>query len=190
MLDDIENLAWKYLTFKAVITDSVGRVRITGTYINKLEEGEFIHYDESGNISGRRFYIHGRSEGLAIITTSSSKTTIRYKNGRKCGWQTNIVNGNLLKKEHYYNGKLHGKSYHYYPNGSIGHEKTYHLGVRVGIERTFTSNGKVIHYNEYDNLGLLHGFSIRVSRSIVGLIFYHGAFVRLATEEERQAKGF
>lgn len=39
MLEDIENLAWKYLTFKVTLLHTNGKVRLIQTFINRREEG-------------------------------------------------------------------------------------------------------------------------------------------------------
>jgi antitoxin component YwqK of YwqJK toxin-antitoxin module len=68
--------------------------------------------------------------------------------------------GTLSSTLSYAKGILHGKVYHYYPDGTVAAEKEFVHGDRVGIHRYFYPGGALSLIEHYQK-GLLHG-SVRL----------------------------
>ena len=57
--------------------------------------------------------------------------------------------GKIKILKHYKNGIVHGKIIYYWDNGQIRLTGQYNQKHRVGIWKTFDSNGNLIHFENY-----------------------------------------
>lgn len=190
MLEDIEGLAWKYLTVKYIIY--YGEVVVfTGTYVNRRKEGEHTAYFASGHIFERKFYTNGRQHGESIFYHNNGNVSRKeyYKNGLKHGKSVCYNSeGQLLDKSSYKNNKLHGISCVYDGYGKKYKECRYYYGIKVGFRKIWNRNGLLKFYEEYDMCGYKHGYCTNSNGNHE--IYYHGNFVRLASKDEKIEKGF
>tara|TARA_B100000945_G_C20100207_1_gene465514 strand:+ start:248 stop:532 length:285 start_codon:yes stop_codon:yes gene_type:complete len=78
------------------------------------------------------------------------------KNKKENGYNK-IINqntGQLKLIKHYKNGVLHGKIIYYWDNGNIRLTGQYNKMIRIGIWKTYNSNGELIleeNYNQTKN---------------------------------------
>ncbi len=99
---------------------------------------EVIEYYDIGNI---------RSKGVIL------------QNGEKNGqWVYFFENGDTLKTERYYKGKLNGFFYQYHQNGNKSWMGEYKNGVKVGNWFVNNEEGEWIIWENYDKDGKLDGY--------------------------------
>jgi antitoxin component YwqK of YwqJK toxin-antitoxin module len=101
---------------------------------------EVIEYYDNGNI---------RSKGVIL------------QNGEKNGqWVYFFENGDTLKTERYYKGKLNGFVYQYHQNGNKSGMGEYKNGVKVGNWFVNNEEGEWIIWENFDKDGKLDGYLV------------------------------
>ena len=74
-----------------------------------------------------------------IITKKGKEVSYYYKNG------------NIYKKQNYFEGKLEGKFSEFYKTGELKTIGKYENGSREGVWKTFYKNGKIKRRGKYRN---------------------------------------
>ena len=190
MLPDIELLAWDYLTeiWREIDGDYIKSCK----YVNGFKEGKETWYDKNTlHLYSEIDYVHGVIHGKYIS----------YENGKIIGIH-NYINGKVHGKViqdgldsgyrmiyYYNNGVLHG-FYKIYDNGQLTTKFYMFMGTKIGVEQKWSPNGVLVQYIERGRVNL-HGFYMDTLVSPARFeVYKNGVFVRLATEEEKRAKGF
>ncbi len=151
------------------LRDGVWKKSYPGTQQLRYE-GQFVHGREVGTF---RFYcetcgeqpstiIEYQEDGLANITyytASGKRVSTGSLNGRdRVGeWLYYHENSqDILTREIYEDGKLHGLKQTYYPNGQLTEEQRYRRGVAEGANFYYSPEGTLLKKLQYEN-GKLHG---------------------------------
>lgn len=190
MLDNIECLAWDYLTEKYTFYDLKGQLLSTQKFVNRMKEGEFTYYyPNTGGVYTRMFYIKNMLYGAKVTyhETGDIKTKEYYVNGLKQGRYINYdYNRSSYRVCWYKNGELHGPDRSYLKD-KLYTESIYYHGTLIKY-RSWTYAGNLKKYKEYNMCGIRHGYCCDFDD--MHKIYYHGKFVRFATEAEKIEKGY
>lgn len=163
------------------IFENSKRPRYEGTFKNGVEVGTFKYFDDTQAqtvIATRVFSENGKVAQTTFFDqknnkVSEGKTVNRLKEGV---WNYyHKASKQLMKVEHYKNGKLEGLQTIYFPSGKIAEETAYKGGQREGIYKIYTENGFVIEEstfskNQYDGLAIF--------RDAGGKMVSKGSFVK------------
>lgn len=142
--------------WKGVFEESK-RPRYEGTFEHGVEVGTFKYFDDTkakSLLATRDF----SEKGTVAQTTffdqknnkvSEGKTINRLNEGV---WNYyHKASTQLMKVEHYKNGKLEGIQTIYFPSGKIAEETTFKAGQREGIYKIYTENGNVLEESTFKN---------------------------------------
>ncbi len=133
------------------------RSRYEGTFKNGVEVGVFKYFDDTkaqSLIGTREFSENGTVAFTTFIDqkgnkVSEGKTVNRIKEGV---WNYyHKASTQLMKVEHYKNGKLDGPQTLYYPSGKVAEEKFYVNGMQEGIYKMYVESGKLVEESNYKN---------------------------------------
>ncbi|MDA9820326.1 toxin-antitoxin system YwqK family antitoxin [Salibacteraceae bacterium] len=130
-------------------------VMAKGIYIDKEKVGEWLYFDEEGDLSHKEFFVANKIDGK-VITFYKNGSIAReqeFKAGVKHGTCKDYFKGGKPKFEgHYLDGNLDGKVTHYHPNGLEWQRGKYVASVQDGKWLYFDENG-VLQYIETYKLG-------------------------------------
>ena len=157
---------WKYYSDAGILTGK-------GGYNEKSERnGTWTWYHDNGNIRETGEYVNGKVNGknLHFYADGNKYIIANFKDDQLSGsYQVYNQNGALTQKKYfekgeiddelttyfeigenypevsanYLNGKIEGKAFEYYIDGSVYTEMNFKNGLKDGIERTFFRNGKI-----------------------------------------------
>lgn len=138
---------------------SNGKIRYTGNFKHGNPVGTFVYYFEDGQMRARNTY---RAQGGIIMSEQFGEGEKLAAKGlyaeqeKDSTWTYYDFEGNLLMREDYQKGVLHGKVIKYFPNGKIAEVKNFKNGVQVGAWEQYYESGKPMAKGTYVN-GALHG---------------------------------
>lgn len=138
---------------------SNGKIRYTGQFDHGKPVGTFVYYFENGQMRARNKF---RNNSELIMSKQFGEdeklaATGLYRGQEKDStWTYYDFEGNLLMREDYKNGILHGEVIKYFPNGKIAEVKNFDNGVQVGSWEQYYESGKPMAKGTYVN-GSLHG---------------------------------
>lgn len=138
---------------------SNGKIRYTGTFDHGTPVGTFIYYFESGQMRARNKYRTNSELLMSEQFGEDEKLAAKglYRGQEKDStWTYYDFEGNLLMREDYNKGTLHGQVIKYFPNGQIAEVKNFENGVQVGPWEQYYDTGKPMAKGTYVN-GSLHG---------------------------------
>lgn len=127
-----------------IVYDEDGNIDSKTSYINGIKDGEYIYYGYNGNIRRKAPYIKGKLHGEVLIYGEDGNIEKRenYKHGKNHG---EIVfyydNGDIKSIFNYADGKKHGDIIHYYENGKIRYISHSKNDISVGECITYYENG-------------------------------------------------
>ncbi|UZR99902.1 toxin-antitoxin system YwqK family antitoxin [Chondrinema litorale] len=130
---------------------------------NGLRNGEFVQYDNDGNLQLINNWIDGKRNGYYTSYFKNGKVEKKgfFKDDSLSSEYTFFDSlGNKIEKGNYLDGKLHGDMFGYYPNGHIKTQAFFKNGLLEGKVITYYPNGKMHKYKYYhkDSLMYLKGF--------------------------------
>jgi antitoxin component YwqK of YwqJK toxin-antitoxin module len=121
-----------------------GRVKaLEATFSNGLLQGEYLEYNQTGQLSFKVFYEQGMQEGSACIYS---------------------LDGRILMTAEFQKGELQGAFRCFYPSGALQKEGMYVHDVLEGEEKRFHENGllaQVSFYKEGKLDGLVRSWNIK-----------------------------
>lgn len=155
-INQVDTKGKKEGVWKGIFEDSK-RPRYEGTFKNGVEVGTFKYFDDTkaqAVIATRTFSDDGKVAQTTFFDqknnkVSEGKTVNRLNEGV---WNYyHKASKQLMKVEHYKNGKLEGLQVIYFPSGKIAEETTYKAGQREGIYKVYTENGIVLEESTFKN---------------------------------------
>ncbi|MGC3835477.1 toxin-antitoxin system YwqK family antitoxin [Moritella viscosa] len=92
--------------------------------------GSLIKYHSNGNLRFKVAFIDGKQNGpyLRYYDTGTLKLKTNYKNGKEDGLHQFYRRGKLWHQKYFKNGKLHGVTNKYWPNGQLRESTCYIKG--------------------------------------------------------------
>ena len=170
MLEDIDGLAWVYLTFKITLYHPNGAIKLIQTFINRRKEGELVKYLLGGGVV-KENYKCGVLNGKKLVYRGG--VLIRkenYVDDRRHGKYISYDNnGQMERKCWYHRGSRHGRCLSY-RNGKLYEEFRYYYNNIIGECKLYNNDGKIKISESYDIYGLKHGMNY-------GKLYNHGALV-------------
>ncbi|MBF6608116.1 MAG: toxin-antitoxin system YwqK family antitoxin [Flavobacterium sp.] len=156
------------------------RLRYEGVFENGKEVGTFKYYDDTKLATVVATRVFSPKDGSAFTTffnqkgnkISEGKTVNKLHEGEWIYYHQNT--NNIMTRETYKAGKLHGLRSVYFPNGKIAEEIHFKDGIRHGNYRKYTPTGVVLEETTYKN-GEIDGYAL--FRGSDGKIASEGKFV-------------
>ena len=109
-----------------------GKIKIEGTVVNGLQEGETIEYYSNGVVKSKGTFVNGKPHGTILSFDQE---------------------GHLVEKAHWAKGKLQGEVILFYKSGKPHITVNYFNGKFSGEKKEFNQDGKLIYIAHYkDNL--------------------------------------
>jgi antitoxin component YwqK of YwqJK toxin-antitoxin module len=132
------------------------RIRYTGQFKNGKEMGIFKFYDITSSkfpVIIKTFYNNSDSVFAQFFTIQGKiKTEGFLKDKDRVGvWKYFNKNGEIMSKEIYEDGVLHGEQFVYYPDGKITAVSHYIKGILEGVSSKYSSKGILIEEITYAN---------------------------------------
>lgn len=156
------------------------RPRYEGTFKNGVEVGTFKYFDDTkakSILATRVFSDNGKVAQTTFFDqknnkVSEGKTINRLNEGV---WNYyHKASKQLMKVEHYKNGKLNGMQTIYYPSGKIAETRDFKNGEREGMYKVYFENGIISEESTFKN-NQYHGPAI--FRDANGQVVSKGNFV-------------
>lgn len=147
---------------KTTFFNQNGDTIATGSYKNKLREGEWLYYSSNQStpyLSLRSQYSNGNLDGLTESYYPSGKVAERilYKAGSKEGkWFQYYESGQIKLSALYKKNLLEGEMLIYYPDGTIEHKSKYLHDIPDGNWYQYDADGKVLLVRKYKKGELLN----------------------------------
>ncbi len=141
-------------TQHAMRKDGNNQIVIEGFVMNNQRSGEWIEYNEDGELAKIDNYVDGLLEGLSLKLSSRGQIELkaRYQRGILEGPWTLSKFGKVIEERNYKSGKLDGivKTY---DNGTwkLKQEIEYKDGVQDGFYRYYDEEGNITLEYEYRN---------------------------------------
>ncbi|WP_034259530.1 toxin-antitoxin system YwqK family antitoxin [Aequorivita capsosiphonis] len=138
------------------------QVRYEGTFEHGKEVGEFKFYCADCKDKPSVIKIFNDKDAIADVKYFTAKGKLvsegKMKAKDRIGeWVYYHKNANeVMTREYYENGKLHGKVTTYYPNGKITEETDYKNGIKEGEDNYYSPDGVLLKKLLYKN-DELHG---------------------------------
>lgn len=163
------------------VFDESKRPRYEGTFEHGVEVGTFKYFDDTKAQTVIATRVFSENGTIAVTTffdqkgnkVSEGKTVNRYKEGV---WNYyHKASKQLMKVEHYKNGKLDGPQTLYYPSGKVAEEKFYVNGLLEGPYKMYVESGKLVEESNYKN-NLFDGPAVFYDAS--GALVSKGNFVK------------
>ena len=135
-----------------------GELRYQGYFQDGKEYGLFTYYYKSGNVDTELFYsVPGRSAKARIYYSSGHIKALGVYCGKiRCDlWEFFDNTGNIMSKEYYVDGDLHGDVI-YYINGKMVESFEYVQNQKHGVSFTFYDSGAIKTMSKYRK-DKLHG---------------------------------
>ena len=130
-----------------------GKLSATGQYIRQKKEGEWIFYDDQGNIRSKSNFVNDLQHGVTNTFYESGREFKReeFVNGELNGpfveW---YQDGQIRAKGTYKNGQLNGSVQQFYEDGVKSLDGNYVDGLMNGIWMLFLSDGRIEITAKYD----------------------------------------
>lgn len=129
-----------------------GSIRRIENYFDGLQDGEYIEYNEKGEIIVSGNYEMGLEEGKWSFVGDNFKETGEYKGGAKFGeWITYYSDGTIKFKGEYIDNNLNGKVVWYWSNGKPKDIGYYNNGRKHGNYTYYNEDGTVFLVVTYRN---------------------------------------
>jgi antitoxin component YwqK of YwqJK toxin-antitoxin module len=141
----------------ATFFHTTGKVMAKGAYVGKTKVGEWLYYDEEGDLSQKESYLNGRVNGRAFTYYKNQQIAREqdFVEGVKNGMCKDYFKGGKPKFDAtFLDGNLDGKVTHYFPNGSEWQRGQYKASVKDGKWLYFDENGLLLRIETF-NLGKL-----------------------------------
>lgn len=134
-----------------------GQTLAEGQYEDGKQSGDYVRYYSSGEREVLIPYVEGEVHGKMIewYENGNEKTECHYVNGKlhSVKNQPGVIhydeNHTITEVQEYNQGVLHGDHIQYHPNERQSYHVQYVNGKKDGIERWFSSNGRVAGEGEY-----------------------------------------
>src|SRR5690554_6112593 len=162
------------------VHEETNRPRYEGVFKNGKETGVFKYFDDTraGSVIATRDFSKG--DGSAYVTFFDQKGNkvsegLINKNKQHEGeWRYyHKESPQLMTVETFANGKLHGKSTVYYPDGKLASETIYVNGVKEGVFKKYSQQGIVLEEIPYRNNQF---YGLVTYRDIKGNIIAQGLY--------------
>lgn len=142
--------------------DGTSQLRYEGTFDHGKEVGEFKFYCEecksqpmvTKNFTGKDNLADVKYFTIKGKLVSEGKMNDKDRVGEWVYYHEKSKN--VMTREQYTNGKLHGKVITYYPNGKITEEINYKNGIKEGESNNYSPDGVLLNKLLYTN-NLLQG---------------------------------
>ena len=129
-----------------------GTLRREESYIAGLEEGEYTEFDEKGKLIVKGTYVEGLEEGEWMYDFGDYKEQGSYKSGARNGkWKSWYPDGTLRFEGQYLDDNYNGKQTWYWPDGKRKDEGNYLNGSREGDWTTYNEDGTPFLIITYKN---------------------------------------
>ena len=138
----------------AMRKDGQNQIVIEGYVTNNQRSGEWVEYNEDGEVGRIDNYVDGYLEGLSLKFSSRGQIELksRYKRGILEGAWTQYKFGRVIEQRNYKAGKLDGVVRSYNDRTwDLKQEAEYKDGVQHGFFRYYDEEGKVTLEYEYKN---------------------------------------
>ena len=141
--------------------DENGTVRTEATYQDNKLEGDFLRYDEQGQMMSREVYekglLQGKARYYAYHALGTCITDANYQQGLLQGeWVFHGHNDQPIIEALYQEGKLQGPRKSFYEDGQLRCEENFEKGKLNGARRMYFPDGKLWYEENYKN-GRLDG---------------------------------
>lgn len=138
------------------------QLRYEGEFVNGKETGTFKFYCEECKeqpMAVQQFHPNGNTSTMQYFTIKGKLVSEGAMKGkeREGTWVSYHKNAKeVMMREEYKNGKLHGKKTTYYPDGKVTEEISYLNGLAEGENLYYAPTGVLLKKLQYKN-DLLHG---------------------------------
>jgi antitoxin component YwqK of YwqJK toxin-antitoxin module len=123
-----------------------GNTHIVQDFFEDLPEGDYIEYDESGNIIAKGQYSEGEKTGSWLEMAGDEISEGSYRYGEMQGkWKTYSAKNKkkIISVIGYFEGNLNGKYQYYQENGKILEEGSFLMGKHIGTWKKYDEQGNV-----------------------------------------------
>ena len=138
----------------AVRKDGLGQIVFEGYVTDKKRHGQWIEYNQEGDIILIENYVNGLREGLALkmVSRGQIEQKARYHQGMLNGPWTQYKFGKVIEERNYVIGKLDGNVKSYDDRTwKLKQEVQYKEGKQHGYFRYYDEEGNVTLEYEYKN---------------------------------------
>jgi antitoxin component YwqK of YwqJK toxin-antitoxin module len=121
-------------------------------YRDNQLHGPSRFFSEEGILLAETWFWLGRRQGIARMFYQSGApyAILRFRNDRKIQKQEYFYENSQLKTiEEYLDGRLHGESVLYWPNGQCKRRCHFDHGKRCGVDQIWNEAGAVLHEEVY-----------------------------------------
>ena len=147
---------------EAIKFDEIGNIEVKYNFINGKQNGESIEYFENGNINRIVNFLDNKQHGKAVvyydsITNDKIEQVAFFDKGLLNGELVKYFENNEIKsKRNFENGELEGEQIDFYEDGQIKEIGYFVNGVQHGETKIFTKFGMIARVQKYDNGKLVH----------------------------------
>ena len=131
-----------------------GTVATIANYKDGKLDGEFKHFQDTGEIWSHAHYKNGELHGTRkfYYRSGSLDTEQQWENGLLVGSvKSYYENGKLKTDRNHIDGKEHGISKEYYEIGELKSEYSYKMGLKHGVCKTYFKDGSVESESYFEN---------------------------------------
>ena len=148
----------------AVTFHTNGKKASEGIFINKVKDGKWLYYNNSGKLIAEDYYKNGKKNGVSKLYSSQDGTLLKEE-----PWENDVLHGEyreyyttgqLRLKWNYKKGKIDGQYESYYVNGLVWNKGQYVAGLRHGIWICYNREGNELKVEEFDKQ--------KVKRTVLG----------------------
>ena len=119
-----------------------GQLMMVAHYTKGILDGEFVEYDETGEIVSKGDYVDGAEEGHWYYRNGTAYEEGDYYDGMRTGlWKSWYDAEHIFSEIEYDQDLMNGKYTLYYDNNNIKRTGTYIQGEREGVWYDYTDNG-------------------------------------------------
>lgn len=131
-----------------------GKLRYEGKFEHGVPVGTFLHYFDNGQLRTKNVF-RGKT-GVCMSYQYGDKEILAaqglYKNQEKDSiWTFYNLQGEVIGREPYVNGQLHGEARKYFPNGKLAELVTYNKGEKEGAWLQYYESGKKMAEGNYQS---------------------------------------
>ncbi len=146
--ESVQEMSARRLLFESGALQSECFVR------EKKLHGPSRFFSEEGVLLSETWFWLGKKQGISRLfyRSGASYANLRFRDDCKMGRQEYFYeNGQPKTIEEYLNGRLHGESVLYWPNGCLKRRCYFDRGLRCGLDQIWNEAGAVLHEESYAN---------------------------------------
>ena len=137
---------------KVIVRDLNGSIISEGDFLDGVNHGVWIEYDDKGAPLSIKSYFMGSLQGVTLeFENGAMISRSSYKNNQLNGLTMTFNNRGKLSEVNYVNGVIHGINKKFYQGGTLMEEANYVNGVIDGLAKWYGEDGTLSFQYLYQN---------------------------------------